>query len=82
MILAENGLSVRPRVSSIESASISGGMLPAARDAKPPMLQTVDTSWGSEIQVIAPHMMGKSQPRNSWPVFHILSSLGVDATGS
>ena len=52
------GLSVCAAHLSISAASASPGMLPAARQPKPPWSLTAFTSVASLIQVMAPHRIG------------------------
>ena len=54
-------------VSSICAARTAVGALPPAIQPKQPLLQTAETSLGSETQVIAPQMIGYLVPRNSAP---------------
>ena len=49
---------VSDRVSSICRARISVGALPPAMQPKQPLLQTAETSFGSETQVMAPQITG------------------------
>jgi hypothetical protein len=53
-----NGLVVCVAHRSISAASASPGMLPAARQPKPPCALTAFTSVESLIHVIAPHRIG------------------------
>ena len=55
---------------------MSHGALPPARQPKPPALQTAETSFGSETQVIAPQMIGYFTPRNSLP--RRMSGVNID----
>src|SRR4051812_4608090 len=67
MRLTPNGRSVRLRVSAISVSSRSGVIAPQAITPKAPALESAETRWRSEIQLIAPPITANSQPRKPAP---------------
>ncbi len=67
MRLTPKGLSVRFFVSAISVSSSSGVIAPQAITPKPPAFEMAATRLRSDTQLIAPHIMAYSLPRNSAP---------------
>ena len=67
MRLTPKGRVVSALVAAISASSSAGVIAPQAITPKPPALLMADTRLRSETQLIAPHRIACSLPRNSHP---------------